>query len=56
MTDEMLALCVLSGANSIFIGDTLLTAPNSDEGRDNQLLRRLGMQRTETRTMVADHG
>jgi biotin synthase len=56
MTDEMQALCFLSGANSIFVGDTLLTAPNPGEGKDNQLLRRLGMERAETRTMVADHG
>jgi|SRR5579859_45483 len=52
MTDEMQALCFLAGANSIFIGDTLLTATNPSEGKDHQLLRRLGMERTEARTMV----
>jgi biotin synthase len=51
MTDEMQALCFLAGANSIFIGDTLLTAPNPTEGKDYQLLRRLGMERTEARTL-----
>jgi biotin synthase len=53
MTDEMQTLCFLAGANSIFIGDTLLTASNPSEGKDHQLLRRLGMERTEARTMVA---
>jgi biotin synthase len=52
MTDEMQALCFLAGANSIFIGDTLLTATNPSEGKDHQLLRRLGMERTAARTMV----
>jgi biotin synthase len=52
MTDEMQALCFLAGANSIFIGDTLLTATNPSEGKDHQLLQRLGMERTEARTMV----
>jgi biotin synthase len=46
MTDEMQALCFFAGANSIFIGDTLLTAANPSEDRDQQLLRRLGMERT----------
>ena len=52
MTDEMQALCFLAGANSIFIGDTLLTATNPGEAKDHQLLRRLGMERTEAGTMV----
>lgn len=53
MTDEMQALCFLAGANSIFIGDTLLTASNPSEGKDQQLLRRLGMTSTEGGTVVA---
>jgi biotin synthase len=52
MTDEMQALCFLAGANSIFIGDTLLTATNPSEDKDHQLLRRLGMEREEATTMV----
>jgi hypothetical protein len=31
--------------NSIFVGDTLLTASNPDQDKDHQLLRRLGMER-----------
>jgi biotin synthase len=45
MTDEMQALCFFAGANSIFVGDTLLTASNPDQDKDHQLLRRLGMER-----------
>jgi len=43
MSDEMQALCFFAGANSIFVGDTLLTAANPGDGRDSSLLRRLGM-------------
>ena len=44
MTDETQALCFLAGANSIFIGDTLLTADNPAEDKDMALLQRLGME------------
>jgi biotin synthase len=53
MTDEMQALCFFAGANSIFIGDTLLTAANPGEDRDRLLLGRLGMERTEAPTLPA---
>jgi biotin synthase len=43
MNDEMQALCFLAGANSIFVGDTLLTADNPGDDRDSSLLRRLGL-------------
>ncbi len=49
MSDEMQALCFMAGANSIFIGDTLLTANNPSEDKDQSLLRRLGMERAEDR-------
>lgn len=44
MSDEMQALCFFAGANSIFIGDTLLTAANPGDVRDASLLKRLGME------------
>ena len=44
MTDETQALCFLAGANSIFIGDTLLTADNPAEDKDMALLHRLGIE------------
>lgn len=43
MTDELHALCFFAGANSIFVGDTLLTAANPGEDRDSSLLHRLGL-------------
>jgi biotin synthase len=44
MTDEMQALCFLAGANSIFVGDTLLTAGNPADAADRKLFRRLGLR------------
>jgi biotin synthase len=44
MTDEMQALCFFAGANSIFVGDTLLTADNPAEDKDMALLHRLGIE------------
>lgn len=43
MTDELQALCFFAGANSIFIGDTLLTTKNPQRDRDTNLLDRLGI-------------
>lgn len=43
MSDELQALCLLAGANSIFTGSVLLTTPNPDSTQDEQLLKRLGM-------------
>jgi len=44
MTDEMQALCFFAGANSIFVGDTLLTAGNPEDAADRKLFGRLGLQ------------
>jgi biotin synthase len=44
MSDEMQALCFLAGANSIFVGDTLLTAGNPEADADRQLFGRLGLK------------
>jgi biotin synthase len=44
MSDEMQALCFFAGANSIFVGDTLLTAGNPSAGQDAALFRRLGLR------------
>src|ERR1700712_1225171 len=44
MTDEMQALCFFSGANSIFFGDTFLTAANPGNDADTRLFKRLGLQ------------
>jgi biotin synthase len=47
MSDEMQALCFLAGANSIFVGETLLTAGNPGEDKDAALLARLGLEPLE---------
>ena len=43
MSDELQALCLHAGANSIFLGDTLLTTPNTSDTSDHRLLDRLGL-------------
>lgn len=44
MSDEMQALCFFAGANSLFMGDTLLTAANPGEDRDQKLFDKLGLR------------
>ncbi len=44
MSDETQALCFFAGANSIFVGDTLLTADNPDEDQDSVLFAKLGVK------------
>lgn len=44
MSDEMQAMCFFAGANSIFVGDTLLTAGNPETAADRMLFDRLGLQ------------
>ena len=43
LTDEAQALCFLAGANSVFLGERLLTTPNPDADHDDRLFERLGM-------------
>ncbi len=43
LSDEAQALCFIAGANSIFIGDKLLTTSNPEVDRDHRLLDKLGM-------------
>jgi biotin synthase len=44
MSNETQALCFFAGANSIFTGDTLLTADNPHENVDHLLFQRLGLK------------
>jgi biotin synthase len=44
LSDEAQALCFLAGANSVFLGEKLLTTPNPGASHDEQLLARLGMR------------
>jgi biotin synthase len=44
LSDEAQALCFMAGANSIFSGEKLLTAPNPVLDEDERLFRRLGLR------------
>ena len=50
MSDETQALCFFAGANSIFCGDTLLTAGNPGEDSDAVLFDKLGLRPLELET------
>ena len=54
LTDEAQALCFVAGANSVFLGDRLLTTPNPGHTHDDQLLTRLGMRLTPERSVTAN--
>ena len=44
MTDEGQAMCYLAGANSVFIGEKLLTTPSPDVNSDKTLFEQLGLK------------
>ncbi|HLA78275.1 MAG TPA: biotin synthase BioB [Vicinamibacteria bacterium] len=44
LSPEAQALCFLAGANSMFAGEKLLTAPNPSVDEDERLLARLGLR------------
>ncbi len=46
LSDEAQALCFLAGANSIFMGDRLLTTPNPEADADRRLFDKLGFRLT----------
>lgn len=46
LTEEAQALCFLAGANSIFLGDQLLTTPNPEPSSDAALFAKLGLRPT----------
>jgi biotin synthase len=48
LSEEAQALCFLAGANSIFLGNKLLTTPNPGQDADTRLLERLGLQLSRT--------
>jgi biotin synthase len=47
MSEETQALCFFAGANSIFVGETLLTADNPGEDSDAALFAKLGLKPLE---------
>jgi len=44
LSDEAQALCFLAGANSVFMGERLLTTANPDVDSDRELFDRLGLR------------
>jgi biotin synthase len=48
LSPEAVALCFLAGANSIFVGEKLLTTPNPGPDEDEQLLLSLGLKPLES--------
>jgi len=44
MSDETQALCLIAGANSIFLGDKLLTTANPLPDSDTALFDKLGVE------------
>jgi biotin synthase len=47
LSDEAQALCFLAGANSVFLGDKLLTTPNPGQNADGRLFDKLGIRLTQ---------
>ena len=47
LSSEAVTLCFLAGANSIFVGEKLLTTPNPGADEDELLLQSLGMKPLE---------
>jgi biotin synthase len=48
LSEEAQALCFLAGANSVFLGERLLTAPNPAADADTGLFEKLGVQLTRS--------
>jgi biotin synthase len=48
LSPEAVTLCFLAGANSIFVGERLLTTPNPGPDEDQQLLQTLGLKPLES--------
>jgi len=44
LTREAVTLCFMAGANSIFVGDKLLTTPNPSRDEDKVLLEELDLK------------
>ena len=44
LSQEAQALCYIAGANSIFVGEKLLTTPNPHMDEDRQLFDKLGLR------------
>lgn len=47
MTEELQAMCFFAGANSVFLGEKLLTEENPNRVDDKKLFEKLGLKTTE---------
>ncbi|MEJ2458174.1 MAG: biotin synthase BioB [Novosphingobium sp.] len=54
MSEMTQAMCFLAGANSIFTGDKLLTAPNAGDDTDAAMFARLGLKAMAISESAAD--
>ncbi|WP_244649572.1 biotin synthase BioB [Pseudovibrio japonicus] len=55
MSDETQAMCFFAGANSIFKGETLLTADNPEDTKDAALFKRLGIRPMGLKNCTAEN-
>jgi biotin synthase len=51
LSPEAVTLCFVAGANSIFVGEKLLTTPNPGPDEDEQLLQSLGLKPLESHAL-----
>jgi biotin synthase len=56
LSEEAQALCMLAGANSVFLGERLLTTPNPETDADRRLFDKLGMRLRQTQEVPASAG
>ncbi|MGH7635441.1 MAG: biotin synthase BioB, partial [Gemmatimonadaceae bacterium] len=56
LSEEAQALCFLAGANSVFLGERLLTTPNPDADADGRLFDKLGMRLRAAQEVPASAG
>ena len=54
MSDELQALCFFAGANSIFVGDKLLTEENPGRNKDDDLFKKLGLKAALPSTICSE--
>ena len=55
MSEELQALCFFAGANSVFIGDKLLTEENPQREKDKALFEKLGLRASTALQNVASN-
>ena len=54
LSDADQALAFMAGANSLFSGEKLLTAPNTAQGKDQQLFQKLGLHAEKAKPQLTE--